>query len=132
VLVLSGLVLVLNVGLNILLIPSYGITGAAVASVVAILIEDVLSTLVLYRNYGLFPFRRVQIVSAVACLLPTAGFIYLLDQQSVFPNLLGMPVAVVLFVFVLVWAVGPEDLQLLERAEAETNMNFEPIHRFLK
>lgn len=49
---------VVNVTLNVLLIPAYGIVGAAVAWAVAIVVKNVLPLAQIWRTLGLHPFDR--------------------------------------------------------------------------
>jgi O-antigen/teichoic acid export membrane protein len=66
--------LVVNVGLNLLLIPPYGITGAAIAWAAAIVIKNVVPLIQLAAVMRLHPFGR-QSVPAMA--LPTVCFLIL-------------------------------------------------------
>ncbi|GAA2353363.1 polysaccharide biosynthesis protein [Catellatospora methionotrophica] len=64
------LALVVNVVLNIVLIPSYGIVGAAIAWSTALLIKNLLPLVQLQRRHGLSPLCRggfVAMAAAVAC-----------------------------------------------------------------
>lgn len=47
-----------NVALNYLFVPTYGIAGAAVASTIAVVVSDVLGSAVLYDRFGVHPFTR--------------------------------------------------------------------------
>jgi O-antigen/teichoic acid export membrane protein len=47
-----------NVALNYLLVPTYGIAGAAVASTIAVVVSDVVGSAVLYDRFGVHPFTR--------------------------------------------------------------------------
>ena len=51
-----GLSLAANVGLNLVLIPAYGITGAALAFAVSIVVGKILPVLQVYFTMGLHPF----------------------------------------------------------------------------
>lgn len=72
--------LVVNVGLNLLLIPRYGITGAAIAWAVAILVTNVVPLAQVWHAYGLHPFDRGLLTACVlaACcfgVLPLAALL---------------------------------------------------------
>lgn len=42
----------MNIGFNLLWIPEYGITGAAMANVISVLFTHVVATVYIYRNFG--------------------------------------------------------------------------------
>lgn len=68
--ILAGnlLALAVNVVLNLLLIPRYGIAGAAVTSALSFLLFNVLVYLILDRKFGISPFSRWS--GRTALLLP--------------------------------------------------------------
>lgn len=74
----NGGMAVLNVALNVVLIPAFGITGAAVASMIALSGRDVLYTLALYRWHGIQPFSKplLKPLAVVAVLAPAAYFAF--------------------------------------------------------
>lgn len=51
---------VVNVGLNLLLVPAYGIIGAAVSWAVAIVLKNLLPLVQIWRTLGLHPFDRAS------------------------------------------------------------------------
>jgi O-antigen/teichoic acid export membrane protein len=66
----QGAALAVNVGLNLLLIPKLGISGAALAWGAAILVENGLPLIQVRRHLGLHPFGRGYLLvtgAAVAC-----------------------------------------------------------------
>lgn len=63
--------MIVNVALNLLLIPPFGITGAAIAWSVSIVGTNLISVIQVRRATGLQPFGRGY---ALACLLPFACF----------------------------------------------------------
>jgi O-antigen/teichoic acid export membrane protein len=66
-LLLQGLGLVINVGLNIWLIPVLGLVGAAIAWTATILVTSCLASLILWRSFRITPFGRgYAIVCATA------------------------------------------------------------------
>jgi O-antigen/teichoic acid export membrane protein len=64
-LLLQSLGLVINVGLNIWLIPILGLPGAAIAWTATILVTSSLASLILWRSFGITPFGRGY---AIVCL----------------------------------------------------------------
>ena len=52
----TGIALVINLGLNFVLIPIYGIMGAAISWAVAILVRNLLPLTMINRMLGMSPF----------------------------------------------------------------------------
>jgi O-antigen/teichoic acid export membrane protein len=72
--IVTGAAAVLNVGLNLLLIPPYGMMGAAIATVAAYLLMFVGMTLNAQRVYPVpYQWRRVALVGGVAVGLTVVG-----------------------------------------------------------
>ena len=74
--VITGVAAVVNVGLNLLLIPPYGIMGAAVATVVAYCVMFIGMTWYAQRVFPTpYQWRRVltAVAAAVGLLLPGRG-----------------------------------------------------------
>jgi O-antigen/teichoic acid export membrane protein len=90
---------VLNVILNVLLIPRLGITGAAIAWSVSILANNLAPLIQVQMFLGLHPIGRETITAAVGALF-AFGLIPLIVRAFVAPNLRGFSVAAVLGVVV--------------------------------
>ena len=60
---------ILNIVLNLLLIPRYGISGAAIATAISLAVSNVLVSGQLYYYYRIHPFRSNYIKSVIAGLL---------------------------------------------------------------
>ena len=58
-----------NLVLNIALIPTYGITGAAVAWSVSVLVQNLLPTWQIYRTFHLHPLSEGALVASCAALV---------------------------------------------------------------
>jgi O-antigen/teichoic acid export membrane protein len=66
----STVALAVNVGLNVLLIPAWGIRGAAISWAVAIVVRNLLPLLIVGRQLAMWPVTRATVqvaVVAVAC-----------------------------------------------------------------
>ena len=66
----STVALAVNVGLNLVLIPVYGIRGAAIAWAVAIVVRNLLPLVQVRRHLGMWPLTRAAVqvaLGAVAC-----------------------------------------------------------------
>ena len=87
--------LILNVVLNLLLIPKFGITGSAVAWFVSILVRNILPLIQVSRFLGLTPFGPGSRAAALASV-PIFGVFGVLCRLVLGPTVLSM------FVFAIV------------------------------
>jgi len=71
------IVTAMNVGLNILLIPRYGLLGAAVATAVSVSIIDTVGLIEVRVLLGIHPYRKAFLKLAVAVAGALAGNIFL-------------------------------------------------------
>ena len=53
---------ILNIGINVALIPTYGMVGAAIATATARTFNNTVQSYVIYRKYGVHPFGREYVV----------------------------------------------------------------------
>ncbi len=60
-LIVSTFSLTFNIGLNVLLIPSFGINGAVFASAVAIIVSNILAFIFMYRRFKMHPYDKSYI-----------------------------------------------------------------------
>lgn len=92
---INGLLTVgINVGLDLVLIPRYGITGAAIGWAVAIVVSNVMPLAQLGKVLGLHPFGRATII---ACALTAVSFgvIPLAIRFTLGTNVIGLVLAVI-------------------------------------
>lgn len=131
----SVVVAVVNVALNLVLIPRYSLLGAAVATTAAYVLLNTLYTAYLYRLTGLVPFnRRFRGVAAATVVL--VGGVYGAKLQ--FGR--SLPVAVALGGAFLAcylgvaarFGLGEEDLDVLADVEEELGVNLGPLRRTLR
>jgi peptidoglycan biosynthesis protein MviN/MurJ (putative lipid II flippase) len=91
-LVNTGLALALNVGLDLLLVPWLGVSGAALGWAAAILLNNLLALWQVHRATGLHPFGPGTRAAMVACVVSwflVAGAVRLVTG----PTLVGLLVA---------------------------------------
>lgn len=107
--------LLLNVGMNYILIPLIGIIGAAVATAIACLIGLILSALYIYREFGvlmpLFSFIRITSASVLVyaiCLFTHPSGLLLIPYYVLLA-------AIYLLVLKLVKELKTEDVDLIKR-----------------
>jgi len=121
-----------NVVLNILLIPRFGIAGAAVASAAAYISRDLVYTIALYRWHRFQPFSRSMLRPlAVVALLVVPGWIaveQLLRPTVVSVALVGV-VSLVIYGLLLVNldVIDKEDFELLAALEQSVGIDLDPL-----
>ncbi|MDP2673191.1 MAG: flippase [Nanoarchaeota archaeon] len=89
-------ILFLNIVLNLILIPKYGITGAAIATMVSYVSLGSLLAFQSWKYLGIVPLRRKMINITIVALIPT-GFL-LLIKQIIEINLFTLIVLGILFI----------------------------------
>lgn len=72
-LISAACAMVVNITLNILLIPMYGINGAAIATAIALAIQNVIGFGLMYRRLKLNPYNRSYLNILLVFLLSTTG-----------------------------------------------------------
>ncbi|MDP1729064.1 MAG: oligosaccharide flippase family protein [archaeon] len=86
---------VINVALNILLIPLYGLVGAALATAISSIILGGAFIIQVGSNIKIYPFRRKMIRITLVSLIPTGLLIYL--NRLLSPTILNMLLSGILF-----------------------------------
>ena len=127
----------LNVILNIALIPRWGITGAAIASLISYSARNIFCSAKLYQLSGIHPFVKSYLKPILACGGITA-IIYGLARSSLVVSYWMLPVIFVLFLsvyglcLVLTKSFDHEDIVLLLTVEKGTGINMGWLKRILK
>lgn len=123
-----------NIALNFLLIPEYGILGAAVATSVSYGLLNALYTYQLYRETGIHPFTAGMVKPSLIAL-PVVGLVYWVTTTLF---VVTLPVLVVGFsTFVLLYGlvvlrfggIEDEELVLLWSFEERFDVDLGPIKR---
>jgi len=126
----SSVSAMLNVILNALLIPSYGIEGAAIATAVSYLVANILNSWKLYQKTKIHPFNW-NYVKPIVISFVLLGIIQTLNLNV--PNIwYAIPV---LFVFLLVYfflvllsrSVDKEDIELLLAIEKKLGIDLKVV-----
>lgn len=126
------LVAVVNVALNLVLIPRYGVLGAAFATTAGYVVMDALYLAQLHRALGVHPVRGAMLRPALATGLIWGAFA--LVTGTVLPRTLPVVVLgtagfalVYPVVVVAVGSVEPEDVDLVDAAEERLGVDFGPV-----
>jgi len=125
-------VAVLNIVLNIILIPMLGIVGAAAASAASFITRDLSYTILLYRWERLQPFSASMLRSYLITLfLAGAGYIAFVNiVQITFISVLAIGVVFLILyapLLIITGAFDPEDEELLSLLEEQIGMEFELV-----
>ena len=127
---------VTNVCLNLLLIPLYGIVGAATATGLSYLTKNISSLSFVYKSYGMHPYSK-KYLNVIASGLAAAAVVYVLKLYSPFSWWANTVMLGILFIALYVTAVlfgrGLEksDLVILEAFEKKTGMKFDFLRRLV-
>ena len=89
-------VLVLNIILNLILIPHYGISGAAIATMISFIFLGSLFAFQSWKILGIVPLRRKMINITLVALIPTGAL--LLIKQIIEINLFTLIILGILFI----------------------------------
>ncbi|WP_152042638.1 flippase [Salinigranum salinum] len=124
--------LILNGVLDLALIPEFGMSGAALATVVSILFNNFLSILALYFLFGVHPVTREAFLPvAIVGALSAAGYVIV--------STLGYPLPIVILLIGVLYplivvrlVLEPEDEELLSRFEAQTGKDLTVVRQVVK
>lgn len=132
----NGAAFAINVGLNLVLIPAYGLVGAAVASAIAYGVLNLTACAVLKLKYDITPFSswstRTFLVLPVGLLPPAylASQYISLSVWSLLPWLVGVGLAGIA-VAALTGCLQPEDRIVLEFVEDALGVRVPLIRRYV-
>ena len=127
---------VTNIILNIILIPRFGIVGAAAATGISYTTRNISSLSFVYATHRMHPYKA-NYLSILLSGLITAGIIYVLKMYSPFSWLINMLVLSVIFILIfLVLAVimrsfDQNDRVVLEAIERKSGINLGFIKKFI-
>lgn len=127
---------VINVLLNVLLIPRFGIVGAAVATAAGFFVFNGIEVLFVFRTTGGHPFARNNLKPLVPSLAVTVLLAYGLREQTLgllVLVLLGVFLtAVYLISFLITGCLEEEDLVILEQLRDKTGLRLVGVERFIR
>lgn len=126
---------IINIFLNLILIPSFGMVGAAVASAVSFTLIEIYMTLKLYQFLKIHPFTKIYLRFTVLAVLLVSIF-------YVFRNLFvqtPLTIALVYILFLVTYAtmilytksLDKEDTKILSQIESKIFTNFSAIKKLL-
>lgn len=129
---------IVNVALNLLLIPTLGIIGAAIAAAISIGLTSTLISLQIFRIHKIHPFTR-NYLKPVITSIPLIFVIYMLANLFTTPITIWMLIGFG-FLFLVVYGMSilitrsfdEEDIMMLLEIEKMTGMDFYHLKKVLK
>lgn len=127
----------LNVVLNLILIPQWSITGAAIASLISYLALNIFCFVMLSRLFGIQPFTRKYLKPILACG-GVIAIIHLLIRSLVVVSYWMLPLIFILFLgvyglcLVLTKSFDEEDVTLLLAMGRRVGLNLSWVMSVLK
>jgi len=128
---------VLNVGLNIALIPPLGIEGAAIASIAAITSTNLIRCWKLYSLSGAQPLSK-NLIKPILASLAVVSLIYFIAISFLTITLWMLPLLFILYyaiygvAILLTKSFDPEDITMLLAVEKMVGINTTSIRRILR
>ena len=122
-----------NVALNVLLIPMYGIEGAALATTASFIVANIFRSGWLYIKTGIHPFSRsylTQISVGIIMTLPLLN-----SPASSLWAVLGILVLffVIYFILILILrSVEKEDIEIIEAVEKKLGINLKWLRKIVE
>ena len=107
----TGFALVVNVALNVVLIPAFGAEGAAAATTASYVAAAMLRIMLLRRLAALFRVERA-LALCVGAAVPMAASLLLIDPPVIAEAVIGSGVYLVAYLL-LAWRFGPEQIAVL-------------------
>jgi len=136
--VASSIASIVNFVLNLILIPLFGINGAAIASALTYVTVNILISLKLYKNYGIHPFTRNYIKPAITSSV-AATLIYLISRIThLYVSCLALVLLFVLFLAIyflsllLTRSFDKEDMMMLLAIEQRLGIDLSRVRKILK
>lgn len=117
------LTLVINIAMNILMIPIYGVYGAAIASVVGSVIFNLSKFYYIYKKLDMQPFT-LDTLKMIVLILPLAiGIHYFPDTGSYLLNIIVKGTTVTVVYGIFIWKLKLVPYQLQEMLSKRLNFN---------
>jgi len=127
----------LNITLNVLLIPIYGIVGAAIATGISILSVNIIRVYKLYSISGVHSFKS-NIIKPVISTGIIGSIIMIVMMYTKIPGIIqaivafGILSALFLLMLFVTRSVSQQDIKLLILVEKKTGINLSLFKRLLK
>lgn len=127
----------INVGLNVLLIPKYGVTGAAIATVTALVSINIIRSIKLYSLSKIHSLEK-NILKPILLSGILAFAIYFITKNFITIVFWMLPILFLLFILlycislVLTKSFDKEDVDMLIKIEKKTGLNLTKVKQFIE
>ena len=127
----------INVVLNALLIPKYGINGAAFATVTALILINIIRSIKLYSISKIHPLERNILKPLILCGL-IFFTIYIVTKKFLIITFWMLPIIFIIFLvlygisLLITKSFDKEDIEMLTAIENKTGINLSLIRRAIK
>lgn len=134
----TGVSATVNIALNWLLIPVYGIVGGAVATGAAIFLYNTLWLFFVYKKIKVHPFTfsyvKTGLSGLLSVLLVFLSLNILFESPSIFIYIIGFFIFVLLYSLfsLLAGVLEQEDLMLMKAVERKLGINLGFVRRIIK
>ena len=138
ILVTEGIGAVTNVTLNVLLIPTFGIEGAAIGTACGISIMSTMQLIVIYRLIGFHPYDRQYLkifaIAILIMLLITTAIELFIEQIPYWFVLIIFPIYFVLYMAFVVKSkcLQREDVMILKAVQEKTGIRLKFLDQLFK
>ncbi len=127
---------VMNIALNIILIPALGALGAAITSASSFAVVEVIMTAKLYTTSGIHPFTKIYSrLTILSILLFSIFYIVINSFAATFWTLLVIfPLFLIIYGLLMLFTrtFNEEDLMIMLTIEKKLGLNFSSVKKFLK
>lgn len=93
----------INLILNILLIPKYGITGAAISTSFSLITLNLIFTFQVYKKTGIIPIRKKNLNILISALIPLG--MLLLIKSFISTNLFSLALLIMFFILTYIFFI---------------------------
>ena len=138
ILLITSVIAVSNIALNFVLIPIYGITGAAIAMSLSMIFGYALSVIILYRMIGATPYSFSYLKPFFAGIV-SCVFLFLINEfliqgtQALYVMLSFTIFIIIYFILLLVFkTLNQEDMMILRSLERRTGIKINWLRKIIK
>lgn len=127
---------IMNVVLNIVLIPSLGILGAAIASALSFAVVELLMTAKLYTTFGIHPFTKTYFRLTILSISLIFIFYYIKNMftATIWLLLANFTLFLVTYVILIVSmrCLDEEDIMIVSAIEEKVGVNLSYVKKILQ
>jgi O-antigen/teichoic acid export membrane protein len=132
----NGLAFIVNIVLNIILIPEYGYLGAAYASAVSFLLLNIFVYIILRFKFEITPFSTYSRRTFIALPLTLLPPVYYISKLSIYPQwsvplILLCTAALTIGVVMITSCLEPDDRIVVEFLDSKLPFSFDLIYRWI-